>query len=372
MPPLCLSIHALWQCRHAGACCQAGWAIPVEAPTFERLQVHFRGHATGRFDLAGPLPEGAAALLNTTADGTCLFYEGRSCAIHRELGPLALPVACQQFPRKVLRDGRGTFVALSHFCPTAAGLLLGAGRLDVVEAPASLTLNGALEGLDATNVLPPLLKPGLLTDLEGYAEWERQAICVFDSDRWSVDTALGRIEAATWMLGQWSPCEGSLRDAAAAAFSAGEALVGPADDVRRYRLAAGAVPAGLSAPQLPADVDLAGGFLASWMPASDRVVRAYLASHLFGNWIAYYAAGLQTVVEYLRVCLSVLTIEIARQHQAAPDAPREQLLLEALRQADLLMVHLVDPRSLAHSIEHDQQFRARTLPPLRRNRYSLG
>jgi hypothetical protein len=372
MLPLCLSIHASWQCRHAGACCRAGWAIPVEAAAFETLHVHFGSSASGRFDLAGPLPEGAAAFLNTTADGTCLFYEGRLCAIHRELGPGALPVACQQFPRKVLHDGRGTFITLSHFCPTAAGLLLDAGSLEVVEAPASLALNGAVEGLDARAVLPPLLRPGLLMDLDGYGEWERQALRVLDSERWSADSALGQIEAATWMLADWSPGGESLRDAVAAAFCAPPTLLTPTGDkVTRYRIAASAVPAGLRAPQPPRAVSPTHVASTSH-PSFDHVARAYLASHLFGNWIAYYSAGLRTVVEYLRVCLSVLTIEVARQRKASPDPPREQQVLEAIRQADLLMVHLVDSRSLARSIEHDQQFRARTFPSLRRNRYSLG
>ena len=43
------------------------------------------------------------------------------------------------------------------------------------QAPPGLALDGALEGLDATAVLPPLLRPNLLTDLEGYGAWERRA-----------------------------------------------------------------------------------------------------------------------------------------------------------------------------------------------------
>jgi len=62
-------------------------------------------------------------MLAAHEDGTCRFHEGRLCAIHRQLGPRALPIACRQLPGQALRGGRGTFISLSHFCPTAAGLL---------------------------------------------------------------------------------------------------------------------------------------------------------------------------------------------------------------------------------------------------------
>src|SRR5574339_298193 len=104
----CLDLHAAWRCRHTGACCTAGWAIPVEGPAFERVGVHFHGrHGKSPFITGGPLPEGSAAILGTTSSGSCAFFEpdgGRLCGIHRELGPHALPVACRQFPRIVLQD----------------------------------------------------------------------------------------------------------------------------------------------------------------------------------------------------------------------------------------------------------------------------
>ena len=99
----CLSLHAGYLCRHEGACCTAGWAIPVERPVYERLSVHF-GAADGRsrlFDTDGSLPDGAAAMLNVQQSGACVFFEadrGNLCAVHRELGAESLPVACRQFP----------------------------------------------------------------------------------------------------------------------------------------------------------------------------------------------------------------------------------------------------------------------------------
>src|SRR5262245_57049394 len=129
MPHYCLNLHADYLCQHAGACCTAGWAIPVEGASYEAWIVHF-GRQFAReemFRFGGPLPEGAAAMLNVRGNnGDCVFFEkdgGRLCAVHRELGAHSLPAACRQFPRVVLTDARGTLISLSHFCPTAAGLL---------------------------------------------------------------------------------------------------------------------------------------------------------------------------------------------------------------------------------------------------------
>jgi hypothetical protein len=89
-----------------------------------------------------------------------------------------------------LSDSRGVFITLSHFCPTAAALLLDDREITIVEAPASLSLNGAVEGLDATGVLPPLLGPGMLTDADGYTAWEREAVGVFNDRRRTAQDAL--------------------------------------------------------------------------------------------------------------------------------------------------------------------------------------
>jgi tripeptide aminopeptidase len=116
---------------------------------------------------------------------------GHLCRIHTAAGLDALPSACRHFPRIVLHDDRGVFISLSHFCPTAAAMLLD-GRAEalrptrwrgeappytvgirVVEAPASLDI-GHLEGFEARGALPPLLRPGVLTDLAGYDAWERR------------------------------------------------------------------------------------------------------------------------------------------------------------------------------------------------------
>jgi Fe-S-cluster containining protein len=352
----CLSLHSDYQCRHAGACCTAGWAIPVEGPTFERLTVHFGRESTGDplFVTGGPLPAGAAAILGVRSNGACVFFEedrGRLCTVHRELGSGMLPTACRQFPRVVLQDARGTFITLSHFCPTAAALLRSPRGLEIVPAPANLALDGALEGLDARGALPPLLAPGMLTDDEGYAAWEMLALGVFARDDLTAEEAIEVVAAATRLAQSWRPGGRSLRDAVEGAFAAAtpERAAGDLDDdIRRMCLAVAAVPHGLTPPPVLYDFASRWPSTSAWWRDHDGIIRRYLAARLFGNWIAYYGPGLHAIVEYLRISLSVLKMEAARRDASSMSA--WPTLLEAVRAADLLMVHLADTRSLVRRL----------------------
>jgi hypothetical protein len=267
--------------------------------------------------------------------------------VQRELGAGLLPVACRQFPRVVLQAARGTFITLSHFCPTAAGLLRSPGNLAVIRAPATLALEGVLEGLDARNALPPLLGPGMLTDDEGYGAWESKGLEVFERDDLTAHQAIEVIAAATRLAQSWRPGDGSLREAVERAFAAvtpERAAGDPHDDVRRARLAVAAVPQGLRAAPVLDDFASRWPAVSEWWRDHERVVRKYLAARLFGNWIAYYGPGLHAIVEYLRISLSVLKMEAARRHVTSTSP--WPTLLEAVRAADLLMVHLVDTQSL--------------------------
>ncbi|MFN7985813.1 MAG: hypothetical protein U0Q11_28550, partial [Vicinamibacterales bacterium] len=114
-----LNAHADYACRHSHACCTAGWSIPVEEPKVALLG--------GQWLLPGD-------------DGACpkLDRQDGLCRVHRDHGELALPDSCRHFPRRSLIDDRGTFVSLSHFCPTAAQLLLEHDApLAIVEQPAA-------------------------------------------------------------------------------------------------------------------------------------------------------------------------------------------------------------------------------------------
>jgi Fe-S-cluster containining protein len=359
----CLRLHAGYRCRHAGACCTAGWAIPVEGPVHERLQVHFGQTQADRrlFASGDPPPDGTAAVLATESDGRCVFFEpakGNLCAIHRELGPAWLPGVCRQFPRVVLRDGRGTRISLSHFCPTAATLLSShqPADFDVIEAPDTLTLGGNAEGLDARHVLPPLLEPGMLTDLDGYDAWEHRAIALLGRADLTAPRALAQIGTATYAVQAWRPGASSLRETVEREFDIASSTK-PDEDLdadgvstdavqARVDLALRSIPDGLPHPGVRATFEADWRQIAPWWHQVDAVLRAYLAARLFGNWIAYYGQGLHVVVEYLQVALAVVKMEAAKDAAHTPSSPC-QTVTAAIRNADLLLVHLSDPKTLA-------------------------
>lgn len=331
----------------------------MEVPVYEvlrrRMQADDRFFRTG-----GPMPEGAAAVLAVKPDGACVFFEperGRLCRVHRELGHESLPTACQQFPRVVLRDARGVLISLSHYCPTAASLLLEPGPIVPVDAPPALALSGEAEGLDAREALPPLLTPAMLTDIEGYDAWERRAIEVLAREL-DACTALHTIARATARIQAWRPGHGSLEATVHREFDVASAPEPAEDedaDEARARAVIASVPAGLTANGMyPGFPDAFRRMDCS--PALDRPFRAYLAARLFGNWIAYHGRGLHQVVEYLRAAYAVVRMEAVREHARVAAASTDsvvspwEIATEAIRSADLVLVHLSDPKRLAHAL----------------------
>jgi Fe-S-cluster containining protein len=303
----CLTLHAGYACGRSGACCTAGWPIPIERARVDALRERglLRQAPAGAPLLKGPLHGGAGSplILGTTGAGACVFFNadtGRLCSIQRDAGAGLMPSACQHFPRIALRDPRGIFITLSHFCPTAAGRLLSAGRIAIVDAPASLSLDGAIEGLDATAVLPPLLRPGMLMDLDGYSAWERHALDVLDDERCSAREAMAIIRDATALASGWKPGRESLTACVADAFD-------------RSRALRGARSRGESLPL-------------------DRPTKAFLASHLFASWHAYQHGGVRAVVAALEDA-----------HARVAPADTQAAFLAAVRAADLELRHMSTP-----------------------------
>jgi hypothetical protein len=241
------------------------------------------------------------------ADGRCAFLEGGSdrytCEIHGAGGHDAMPLACRMFPRLILHDARGTFISLSHFCPTAAGLLFEPGPpAAIVDAPASLAGAGQLDGLNAREVWPPLLRPGVMMDVESYGTWERLAVEMLTREGIAPRVSLDALDAATRDVERWSPAnEQPLLHGVRDAF-------------------------GLLSPPTAA--------LKDYEPA----VKRWLAARLFGTWIAYQGGGLRTILRYLQACLDIFTIELARDHDA----------LQAIRRSDHLIVHDSSSQQLAN------------------------
>jgi hypothetical protein len=290
----CLNFHAPYRCAHAGACCTAGWPIAMDRDSLTALRT---AHTTRALPWVGRLPDaaGESLTLSTTDGGACVLYDDGRCAIHRDAGPRLMPTPCRNFPRVTLRDRRGLFITLSHVCPTAARLLLTAEDLAIVDAPSSLSLGGQVEGLDATNVMPPLLRAGMLMDLEGYSEWERQAISVLAQRAYSPVAAIAVIRAATADVLQWTPGSESLTARTRRAFD-------------RAR-----VP-----------WPRAGGPL-------EHATKAFLAAHVFASWAAYQEGGLAAVVDAVERALTLFG--------AVPDG--EAAFIARVRAVDLQLRHRV-------------------------------
>jgi hypothetical protein len=85
-------------------------------------------------------------------------------------------------------------------------------------------------------------------------------------------------------------------------------------------------------------------------PSLALPVRLWLASKAFASWLALQGEGLRTTVLGLRVALGVLRAEAARGVAEAGRALDADLLKEAIRRADLLLVHLADPQALARRL----------------------
>jgi hypothetical protein len=226
-------------------------------------------------------------------NGHCVFhFDG--CDIQRHLGEEAMPSACRHFPRQVLIDPRGVFVTLSHYCPTAADLLFSHdGSLDIVEGPPAIA-SGEPEGLDARDVLPPLLAPGVLMDLDGYSAWEKHMVHVLAvADAAGAETALDLLECDLATLQRWRPGATSLPTAVDALATTRPPLASP--------------------PRFDPD---------------DAVVRRYLAARAFASPAAYGIHGVSGVLHSLRKALSLLR---ELQHTLP--------LKEAIRQTDLQLLH---------------------------------
>ena len=213
MPPtFALSFHADYGCRERGACCTAGWPIPIEPDRRARVEVAL---ARGELDDVAAAPAvfvtanhvTAAEALVAVHDGVCVFHSSRGaqrCAIHRALGHTALPLACRQFPRVTVHDPRGTSVTLSHYCPTAAEHLLRPGPIVIDDTPAAFPPDGEYAGLDAAGGLPPLLTPTVLMDWEGWWALERAAVALI-SETTTSHEALARLDRLVSEVEQWRP-----------------------------------------------------------------------------------------------------------------------------------------------------------------------
>jgi len=353
-----LSMHAGYACRDAGACCTAGWPIPIEWPQAAHVRAavaggHLRA-AVRWLGVAADQPPDVAGVLAT--DGSsCIFHRAHRCEIHTVLGHGALPSCCQHFPRDCVIDDRGVFVTLSHYCPTAAGLLFSYdGALEIVAGPPPVP-GGVAEGLDARGLLPPLLTRQVLMDLPGLSAWQAHVVSWLGGrrnpiGRWSPEPVLARLEADARTLAAWRPGTLSLGDAVAGFDDQPESSVErPRWDEERAlrRMARESLTPPFTWPGDPDDLEAAWIHLSEGWTARAGIINRFLAAHAFASWMDYQGDGVLCGIRRVRLALAVLRAEALRPARAENDELTDGTLMQAIRQTDLLLVHLIDRQRLS-------------------------
>ena len=351
-----LSFHANYRCENTGVCCSSGWEIAVEMDVEVRLTAllagapgHLPNGPDGFRLMADPPTRCESSLRKLDSTGACWFRDdpGRACAIHRNHGEAVLPSACRQFPKVCVLEPGVVSVSLSHYCPTAAGLLFGPPTdFRLVSDPGAFPGDWPFEGLDARDAYPPFLRPGVLLGFDGLRTFEDQAVAVLAGE--ALGRALAILESAVEGVRSWTMEAGPLCELMPGAFAraareATQAKTQPrATDPRAVLLSA--VTAGTTPNAELPDFRAASTTVSA---LADLALRKYLASRLIAAWIAFQGDDLRQVVRYLRLCLdTVLLFESARS-PAESDAIRWK---EAIRSTDLWILHHCDPELLARNL----------------------
>lgn len=376
-PTLWLSCHVDYACRHSGVCCRAGWPLPVETHVVPPIDAAVRDGRVTTIDGAhvwlmesAEAPVGMAGVLRQGGGG-CVFHQPRPgdrpdgadgsassprhCVVHARLGSEALPSTCRHFPRVCLIDDRGVRVSLSHACPTAAAMLVDhVGPVEIVSGPPAVPGLPVPEGLDVRGALPPRLTDRVLMDLESLTAWEAHLVDILAGpSTWSapVDLARDAVRVAVDRLAAWRPSRGPLTGvvralgSAAGAPARGMASPPPAADLawQAWTRAASACQPPWAPEPLPRAIEQSDGRWVApvWHDAAPAV-RRYLAARAFGAWIAWQSDAAYGLVAWLDIASGVLRAECARAAGAAQRVLDRPLLIEAVGQADRLLVHYAD------------------------------
>ncbi len=369
----CLSIHANYRCAHSGTCCRTGWHLPVapDALVFLTNALESGALRTSRstdddrpFQAPNDAPRDVAAIVAADSSGACVFLDSDTrCAIHRQLDIGRLPVPCQQFPRVSVLGPDHTSVTLSHYCPTAARMLVDSpADLRIVRAPASLLTAGSLDGLDVRDAIPPLLRPGTLMGWPEYERWEHHLVHTLNRDELTPEQAVRALVDDAEAVRGWAADVASLGEHLEEICERRVAWMPEtsegAVDLERARslhtLARGAVPEELPSHVpivVPSKMPALHAAWARWVEPSwvemSRPVRRYLAARSFASWYAHQGDGLRTTIVAVEMALGVLVVEACRVAARAERPIDADVLVEALQAADLLLVHLAAPVELA-------------------------
>lgn len=363
-PTFSLALHADYGCRSTGACCSSNWSIPVEntvlarigrALTEQSLSLEYTAHrGRSRASALVPaeiLPEGAEALLGRD-ESRCVFLEtqrGNLCAIHRQLGQTALPVACRQFPRVCVLEPRGVRISLSHYCPTAAQMLFREdASLDIVRSPEAFPDAAGYEGLDVREALPPPLHAKVLMDYDGLEAWESGVLALWSQVGISPERGLAVLRDAALRACRWRPgveplashVQRALREANCRQTSTVTETRPWTAAIRTHDDVCACVPRDWRPRESMPLRESFARFVAPVWPAFTRPICRYLAARSFANWTLQMGGGVLGHVASIAGAHDVLVVEAARLCELEQGAVNAARLLEAFRRADHLLLHL--------------------------------
>ncbi|MEP6917732.1 MAG: hypothetical protein ABJC89_18935, partial [Acidobacteriota bacterium] len=202
--------------------------------------------------------------------------------------------------------------------------------------------------------LPPLVRPGMLSGLDGYAAWERACVATFARGELDSRQALDLIAAATERVRSWCPHDGPLAGSVEAAFQTARREDGADMGVQARGIE---TVRALAGNRLPHDLPAIDGFdatwsdlVAPWFAPFDHGMKNYLAARVFANWVAYQGRGLRTIVEWLRTCAAVVRYHLVRRVQETQRPVAADDFIEAVRMADLLLLHVIDTQDFARRL----------------------
>ncbi len=125
------------------------------------------------------------------------------------------------------------------------------------------------------------------------------------------------------------------------------------EDVALFHQARSAVPAPWSWPEPPEHLsEIWWSQVAPAWVHFDEALANYAAAKLFASWSLYLGDGVEAAAHSARIASAVLRIETARQCALFHRPLDRELMIEAIRQSDLLLVHYADPGLLAAASSH--------------------
>lgn len=398
-----LEFQSDFRCSQCGECCCSDWVVSLDKTQHERIAQALR---TGDLTVPGVTADSALTRNENPSDlgfglfhahltfgpAGCPFLERESdstaCAIQRQLGPGALPIICQVYPRICVLEPRRVCLTLSNCCPTARAKLwredLDGPGLTRVENPPAFPPDGAYAGHNTLERKPPFLRPQVPLTWEAYARWERFCLERMADERLTPENALLHILTAAEKIRGWAG-NGSVPVGVIESLAQTEAAVDPdqlTEQIERlpcglalcrnlyellfqslspkgdsplteilqtfqeaYGSASDTQHAALS--RLTGDYD---HFIRPFWPQGERAVRRYLASKLFANYYAYEGHGLRTGLYVVVLILATLRLHatlLARRAQRPLDVT---LLDEAFALTDRYWLNMVARDVLAHGL----------------------